>query len=148
MNTLIFYTSDDYTARSVLDLGPVAPRSSDDLDMQIFNSSPSFQAEDVAVTVAGDDAGQLLLSLDGDSFFRTVTLGDIPPGAVSTVFTVRRVTPSDAAAGSNTAELSAAPAAWSSVADSGTSTNVSLDADVDLDVDLDDITEPPTPEGQ
>lgn len=145
MNTLIFYTYDDFTARASLPLGPVAPRSSDDLLMQVRNTSGSYQATEVTVAVSGDDAEQLLLSLDGDIFTPTITVGDIPPGAGGAVFTLRRVTPSTAVDGAASAVLTATPSGWSDAVDTSTSDNVDLDADVDIDIEPDDDnTNPPT----
>lgn len=142
MNTLTFYTYDDYTVRTELTLGPVAPRSSDDLLMQLRNTGNTFQAEDVTVEVS--DTDQLLLSMDGDTFTRTVTVGDIPPGSGSAVFTLRRVTPSTAGTGAASGTLTASPAAWTNVLDQSLSDNIPLDAEVDLDAADDDITNPPT----
>lgn len=149
MNSLVFYTYDDLTARpfGLLDLGQVAPRSSDDINMQVRNVSDTYQAEDVIVEVqAGAAASQLFLSLDGDSFSHSVVIGDIAPGAGSVVFVLRRVTPSNAASGITFANLTATPAGWMSVVDHSSSTNVALDAEVVIPA-FDDPTQPPIPEG-
>lgn len=149
MDALTFYSYDDYTRRISLPLGPAAPRSSDDLALQVHNDSDTYQADDVVVTVGGTDSDQLFVSLDGDTFSQSITVGDIPPGAGSLVFTLRRVTASTADEGPASATLIATPGSWTSVVDNSASTNIALDAEVDLDDTEtdDDTTQPPIPEG-
>lgn len=123
MDTLRFYVVETASVMTAFDLGTVGPASSDDTRVRVQNTSDSYQAEDVTVSVAGTDAVQLWLSLDGDVFTPTVTLGDIAPGANSSTFWLRRVTPSSTAAGTCTAGLTATPAGWTSAADTSTSEN-------------------------
>lgn len=128
MESLTFY---DISAGAVVtdqNLGQVAPSSSDDIMLRLANLSDLYQAKDVTVTVEGPDEVQLWLSLDGDTFTDTVQLGDIQPGASSATFWLRRVTPADAT-GPCTADLSAAPTAWVSAADTSPSDNVPLETE-------------------
>lgn len=144
MDSLIFYTYDDYTERTTLDLGAVAASSSDDQTLQVINTSDSYQAQSVTVSVGGDNADQLFLSTDGDTFYPSITVGDISPGAGCPYFYLRRVTPSSAATGTFSATLNAAPAAWTGITDTATSTNIALDVDTEIDTGPgDDRTSPP-----
>lgn len=111
-----------------LDLGSIAPASSDDTQLRVHNDSGAYQADDVIVTVTGGDDGlDLYLSLDGDTYTASVGLGDIPPGAYSPVFWMRRITDSFAADGTRLATLQATPADWSQPGASGTSDNIPLE---------------------
>lgn len=132
MDALVFYDYEAYTALTTLSFGAVAARSSDDLRVQTLNTSNTYQATGVVVSVDGTDADQLFLSTDGEQFAKTVAVGDIAPGSGSAPFWLRRVTPSTAT-GSFSATLSAVPAAWSGVSDTSTSTAVGLDAGTALD---------------
>jgi hypothetical protein len=144
VESLVFYTYQDYQLLTQFDFGPVAPRSSDDVQMQVINTSQSYQAADVIVNVDdGDDAAQLLLSLEGDTFGVSINVGTIPPGAGCVPFWLRRVTPSDAT-GIGSASLLATPTAWTEPVDTSTSDNVGLDSDTDNDVTDFDPTTPPS----
>ncbi len=84
------------------------PRSSSaDKTFRVRNSSSVKTAMDVLVSV--EDAygygspfpsQQLLLSLDGDTWAETVTIGALSPGSVSPIINVRRNTPVNAPLGS------------------------------------------------
>lgn len=139
MDNLVFYDNDDHSTEiDDLDYGPVAPASSDDTSLFVFNDSDTYQANDVIVTLDGDDADQLWLSLDGEVFGTTVDVGDIPPNAGSAGFVLRRVTASTIATGACSAELIATPGSWSSPIDVSLSTNIGLDADNPPEIDTDD----------
>lgn len=125
MNTLSFYTDASTTVLSTLALGAVAPSSSDDTALRLFNNSDQYQAEDVSVTVSGDDVIQLWLSADGDDFSTSLALGDLPPQAFSAIFYLRRVTDSNDS-GACTGTLSAAPSAWTNPVDTSVSPNTPL----------------------
>jgi hypothetical protein len=112
VEALTFYDFASPTAITALDLGAVAPRSSDDMQIRLFNSSDSYQASDVLIEITGDDTDQLYVSLDGETFTSTCGIGDIPPNAISAPFWLRRVTASTATTGPATATLSATPGAW------------------------------------
>lgn len=129
METLVFFSATEATALSAVDLGAVAPRSSDDTALRVHNTSDLYQAQDVTVTVSGSDADQLWLSLDGDVYTASVDLGDIPPGAGSPVFWLRRVTAHDTPTGACAGQVAAAPAAWTSTVDTSTTANVPLDTE-------------------
>lgn len=98
-------------------LGPAAVRSSDDTTLRVVNDSDIYQAQDVTVEAAGDSGDQLFVSLDGANFTATLALGDLPPGAASAPFWLRRVTASTATPGLHTATLAATPGSWVTPAD-------------------------------
>jgi hypothetical protein len=112
MESLSFYNVESAAVVTTLALGSCAPSSSDDRMLSVHNNSDLYLAQDVSVTVTGGDNIQLWLSTDSDTFTPTIHLGDIPPGGLSTVFWLRRVTASTEAAGSCTANLEATPTAW------------------------------------
>lgn len=127
METLLFFDQDANAGTTALSLGTVAPHSSDDTQLNVVNGSDLYQAQDVTVTVSGDDAIQLWLSLDGDTFTASINLGDIAPRSASPTFWLRRVTSDDT--GACTAALTATPAAWTDPIDTSTSTNIPLDTE-------------------
>lgn len=130
MQTLEFRSYESVDAITTLQYGHVAPRSSDDTMMRVVNVGDAYQAEDVTLTVTGDDAAQLYLSADGDIFTASINVGDIPPQASSAAFWLRRVTPSTIAdATSCTATLAATPAAWTLPVDASASDNNALDTE-------------------
>jgi hypothetical protein len=149
MDNLVFYDNDDHSTQiDDLDYGAVAPASSDDTSLFVFNDSDTYQANDVVVTLDGDDADQLWLSLDGEVFGTTVEVGDIPPNAGSAAFVLRRVTASTTSTGPCTAELIATPGSWSSPIDITLSTNIGLDVADPPEIDTDDGSDdfnPPIP---
>jgi len=127
METLAFYLVETISMVTALDLGTVAPQSSDDTQLRVLNLSDLYQAKDVSVSLTGTDAVQLWLSVDGDTFADSVALGDIPPGATSATFWLRRVTASTDGPGGYAAALAAVPAGWSSPTDTSTTPNIPLD---------------------
>jgi hypothetical protein len=132
MDALIFYDVSGITTTTSLDLGTVAPATSDDTQLRVYNSSGFYQAQDVTVTITGPDATQLWLSLDGDVFGGTAEVGDIPPGGYSPIFWLRRINDSFSITGARTATLQATPASWSDPDDTaGTSDNIPLDTTED-----------------
>lgn len=126
MESLGFYDVEIATTTTTLDIGTVAPTSSDDSMLRVVNNSDLYQAEDVTVTVAGPDAIQLWLSNDGDNFSASIGVGDIPPGGLSGTFWLRRVTPANSALGARHAVVVATPNSWSNPVDTSTSGNVAL----------------------
>lgn len=130
MDSLRFYdVANTQTLTTALDIGTVAPASSDDTELRLQNLSDQYQAEDVTVTVTGDDAVQLWLSADGDVFGPAITVGDIPPGGVTPAFWLRRVTASTTPTGAQSAALSAQPVGWTTYTDTSTSDNVAITED-------------------
>lgn len=127
MDSLRFYDYASADSIEVLEIGKVAPRSSDDTTLRIGNLSETYQAEDVTVVVedAGDGA-QIWLSLDGDIFGATIAVGDIPPNSISGPFWMRRVTPSTQPDGAYGASLSASASSWTYAADTGASESLPL----------------------
>lgn len=127
MESLVFYdyvTTDPITS---LELGVVAPRSSDDTVLRIGNTSDTYQAEDIVVAVEGvGDDHQLWLSTDGDSFASSIVVGDVPPNSLSGPFWLRRVSASTEPDGDCSAVLSAVPTAWTSTADAGATESIAL----------------------
>lgn len=98
-----------------IDFGSVPRRSSGDEVFRVRNQSTQYLARGVranveAVTPFADT--QFLLSLDGASFTAAVDLGDLPPGAISPVITLRRVTPSTTPAGDHKARLHVVATTW------------------------------------
>lgn len=148
MENLVFYNNDDHSTEiTTLGYGAVAPASSDDTSLFVYNDSDTYQANDVVIALDGDDADQLWLSLEGDDFATSIEIGDIPPNAGSAPFVLRRVTASTTPAGGCTAQLLATPGFWSSPIDVSASANIGLDAANPPDIDLvaDDLYDPPQP---
>lgn len=113
MDALSFYDVAATGTTTGLDLGTIAPVSSDDTQLRIYNSSTSAQADNVIVTVDGDNDSDIYLSTDGARFTATAEVGDIAPGSYSSVFWMRRVTDSFALNGTYTATLHATAGSWS-----------------------------------
>lgn len=110
-----------------INIGTVMASTSDDTQLRIYNQSDLYQAADVTLTLDGPNEGQLYLSDDGEQFTASITVGDIPPGAYSAVFTLRRVTHYMVADGTYTATLVATPSSWVSPDSNGTTNNIPLD---------------------
>lgn len=129
MDALIFYDVANTVTATTLNLGTVAPATSDDTQLRVYNSSGSYEAGDVTVSITGTDADDLYLSTDGISFTATAQVGDIPPGGFSPIFWMRRITDSFSFTGSTcSATLQAIPASWTSPDDAvGTSEFIPLD---------------------
>lgn len=128
MESLVFH---DYASTDPLDfyyiLGNAAPGSSSDVILRIGNTSDTYQAEDVKVSIKKQYSWQSLwLSVDGDAFFASIEIGDIPPDSLSPPFWLRRVTASSDGDGTRFAILDAKPSAWTTSAATGTSDNVGL----------------------
>lgn len=86
-----------------LPAGDVPPGSSADTRVRVKNTSDDYTAGAVTVAVAGsadpgagDGSPMVLVSLDADTFYPQVLLGDLAAGQVSDPVTVRRATPPDA----------------------------------------------------
>lgn len=121
-----FFDAENVEATTELDLGEVAPGSSDDSGMWITNDS-DMRAEDVVITVYGDNPHCLLLSLDGVTFTASINVGSVAPGGASTPFWVRRITPSSTPTDTiSTANLMATPGSWVDITDDSTSDNIPL----------------------
>lgn len=88
-----------------LDWGNVPRSSTADKTFRIKNLSSTLTAHSIRVALealsdtAPSVSAQHVLSFGGGSFLAQVNIGDLAPGAISGVVTIRRVTPSDAALG-------------------------------------------------
>lgn len=133
MESLVFYDYLAYTALTALSFGAVAPRSSDDLMVQVLNTSNTYQATGVGVVIDGTDGDQMFVSVDGESFFKAAWVGDIPPGSGCAPFWLRRVTASTAT-GSFSASLTATPTAWTEAIDTSTTDNIGLGTGTEIDL--------------
>ncbi len=129
-NQGVLLTQTEITA---IDLGTVAPASSDDTRLRVQNPSDTYQADDVIVTSLAPDT--LLLSVDGDTYAPAINLGDLPPGGISDSFTMRRITASTSPTGVVTGKLRALPTAWLAPIDTSGSDNVPLPTDPDDEPD-------------
>lgn len=111
---------DEALTENYLPWGPVARGSSADKPVRVRNLSAAYTAVDVVVSVTEMGiaeptrpvATQHLLSTDGRRFTATVHLGALPPGAVSGLITLRRVTAVDADLGDGDFQLLAHPTEW------------------------------------
>lgn len=97
-----------------IDFTTVPARSSNDTTLRVKNESSSYRARDVTVafTAGPNDPYEFFLSLDGETFTASVTLGDLAPTAFSRSITLRRVTPSTTAPGSYRCNLRASATSW------------------------------------
>lgn len=127
MDSLSFYDVESGALITTLDLGAINRCTSDDTQLRVYNNSTSYQSEQVTVSATGTDEGQLWVSNDGDRFYASVLLGDIPPQSYSPPFTLRRVTPLSAPEQAFTASISALPVGWTSPVDTTTSGVTPLD---------------------
>lgn len=113
-------TSDAHIGGAYFDWGDTPRNSSADRTCRVKNLSATLTA--TAVTAAFDiltDAtpsvpAQFLISEDGTTFGATADLGDIPPGGLTPVLTVRRNTPANAALSVWEPRIIAQASSWSS----------------------------------
>ena len=130
MESLQFFEYAGAAVVDLLDLGTVAPSSSDDSQYFVYNNSDVYQASDVTVTtttISGQVSDQLFLSLDGEAFATSIDLGQVPPNGSSLPFWLRRVTPSTADLGQQSAFLSALPGSWTAPVDTSADDDVALE---------------------
>jgi YbbR domain-containing protein len=127
MEALAFFDVYANATTTGIAIGNVTPSSSDDTQLRVYNTSDLYQAHEVTVTIDGPNDGQLYLSVDGDEFTASIDIGDIPPGAYSSTFTMRRVTNRMTQDQDYTATLVATPTAWTDPAGANASNNVPLD---------------------
>ena len=103
---------------AALDFGDVPRGSSADRTFRVKNAHPSLTAQGVTLTLEAltdttpSVPGQFLLSTDGATFGAQAGLGNLGPGAVSGLVTIRRNTPVDAALGLWAARVVAAAGSW------------------------------------
>lgn len=100
-----------------LDFGDAARGTSMDKSFRIKNNSSTLTANSVSITNSAlTDATpsvppQFTFS-DGGSFNTSLNIGDLGPGAISSVITIRRTTPSNAALSLWTTKVTCDPASW------------------------------------
>ena len=99
-----------------MDWGNAARGSSDDIEFTVKNLSATQTANDIIVAIEASPtettppvAGQHLLSDDGVNFASYLEIGNLAPGAVSSVLTLRRITPDNAVLGLWVAKVVATP---------------------------------------
>lgn len=110
----------DFAARGAyFDWGNTPRGSSADRTFRVKNMSSSRTANainlslDAATDTVPSVPGQYLLSADGTTFSGQITIGDLGPGGLSPVLTIRRVTPTDATLSVWAARLIAEASSWS-----------------------------------
>lgn len=121
IDRLVFWhpTLDQELAPAYLDWGNVPRGSTEDRTFRVKNLSATLTANDVIVSpdaptdTTPSVAGQQVLSTDGSTFTGSIAVGDLPPGGISDVCTIRRITPSNAALSLWTARLIADANTWS-----------------------------------
>lgn len=100
------------------DWGVVVPGSSADRQFRLRNLSRQYTAKAVAVTVtelgapARSVAAQHYLSTDGTTFAAALAVGDLLPGGVTGLLTLRRVVAADADEGDGDFQLYAHADDW------------------------------------
>lgn len=98
-------TLDERVAPAYFDWGNVPRASSGDRQFRVKNLSPDATANDVRVAMEAltdgspSVPGQHSLSFGGGSFLAQVLVGDLAPGAISGLVTLRRITPTNAQLG-------------------------------------------------
>lgn len=112
-------TLDQRVTPAYFDWGNSPRASSADLTFRVKNLSPTLSADDIRVaTEALTDGtpsvpGQHSLSVGGGAFLAQVNVGDLAPAALSSVVTLRRITPSNAQIGLFALRVFAEADAWS-----------------------------------
>ncbi len=110
---------DDNTSAdgAFLDFGDVARSTSQDRAFRIKNNSATMTANSISVSIdvptdtAPTVASQHTLS-DGGAFASSINIGNLAPGATSSVITIRRITLSNAGLSLWTGRVIADPGSW------------------------------------
>jgi hypothetical protein len=114
-------TSDVRVSAAWFDWGDCPRGSSADKTFRVKNISSAQTANTITVSVdvltdatggAPPVGGQHTLSTDGTTFTATISIGNLAPGAMSGVLTIRRNTPSNAQLGVWAFRVQAAAATW------------------------------------
>lgn len=111
-------TLDEKIGPAAFDWGDTPRGSSADRTFRVKNLSDIYTADNIrcameALTDASPSVpAQHSLSYNGGTFLAQVLIGDLAPGAISEVLTLRRITPSNAALSLWTMRVFAAPDAW------------------------------------
>lgn len=111
-DVLSVWAMDSDSALATISWQDAPPGSSDDQRFRIKNLSTIYTAYEIKLSVVGVGADQHWLSADGLSFYPTLLLGNLRPGAVSRAVTLRRVTPVATAVGAYTAAFRSQAAYW------------------------------------
>lgn len=115
-------TLDQRITPAYFDYGDTPRSSSADLQFRVKNRSASLTAHSIRVAMeiltdapapAPAVVGQHTLSTDGATFVAQVNVGDVAPGAISGVVTLRRNTPSNAQLGPWAFRVFAEANSWS-----------------------------------
>ena len=111
-------TQDQQIPGAWFDWGNVPRGSSADKQFRVKNMHGSLSAQNItlgldALTDANPSTpAQHLISSDGSTFAGSATLGSLAPGAISGIYTLRRVTPTNAQLGLWTLRLTAEAQSW------------------------------------
>lgn len=110
-------TLNQQLAANDLNWGDIPRGSSDDFTFRVKNVSTTQTANNITVSLdalAGSTAmeAQHSLSDDGSTFGATVIITSLAPDTISSLLTVRRITPSDASIGFYATRLVASAASW------------------------------------
>lgn len=112
-------TLDEKIGPAYFDWGNVPRSSSQDKTFRVKNISPTLTANSVNLTfnaltdTTPSVPAQHTLSPDASTFTGSLNIGTLAPGAMSSVLTMRRITPSNATLGLWSARILAEAASWS-----------------------------------
>jgi hypothetical protein len=120
IDRLVFWdpTSNVVLPAAALDWGNVPRSSSADKTFRVKNVSTTKTAQGIVISpealtdTSPSVPGQHLFSTDGTTFTASINIGDLAPGATSSVLYVRRVTPSNAVLSVWTFRAKAVATAW------------------------------------
>lgn len=121
VDKLVFWhpTLDQPLGAAGLDFGNAPRSTADTKQFRVKNCSPSKTANSIglSISVLTDTsptvASQHTLSTDGSTFTATVNIGNLAPGAISSVVTLRRNLLSNAVLSIWALRIPAVPASWS-----------------------------------
>lgn len=120
IDRLVFWdpTTNVALAAAGLDWGNVPRSSSADKTFRVKNVSTTKTAQGIVISpealsdTSPSVPGQHLFSTDGTTFTASINIGDLAPGATSSVLYVRRVTPSNAVLSAWAFRVKAVATAW------------------------------------
>ncbi len=110
---LVFHPSASDIEFPEIDWGIIAPGSSADLQLRIYNESDYYTATGVVVSTPNTSGHYL--STDGTTFTASLALQNIAPRQYSVTITLRRVILRAATPGLYSTQISATAAAWAPV---------------------------------
>lgn len=112
MDQLMIWSGARTKPLAKMDFRAVPRRSSGDFPFRVRNHSKDYTAVAVRVSVDGDGANQIWLSVEGTQFAGYIDIGDLAPDAWSPMLWLRRNTPADADLGPMEATLRASATSW------------------------------------